>query len=214
MADIGNTRAKIKRLQRLKTWQLIVLFMMAGFMSATFLRLNNVGMVERRQAVYSADEEGSSTLQSRLYDLQRYVASHMNADPGKIALDKSYQRDNQKQKEAYASQVATTPHADAYTKAEAVCGPRARAQGWRWPDMRYTQCLKEELEKIPGGEAVVKEFQPIPPEPYYHTFVSPVWSPDFAGWSLVVTGVIGLSIIWRSVVMAILRIMLRRQRTL
>ncbi|MDO4780995.1 MAG: hypothetical protein Q4A34_01185 [Candidatus Saccharibacteria bacterium] len=214
MADTRKTRAKIRRLQRLKTWQLVVLFMMTGFMSATFLRLNNVGMVERRQAVYSADEEGSSTLQSRLYDLQRYVASHMNADPGKIALDKSYQRDNQKQKEAYASRVATTPHADAYAKAEAVCGPKARAQGWRWPDMRYTQCLKEELEKIPGGEAVTKEFQPIPPEPYYHTFVSPAWSPDFAGWSLVITGVIGLSIAWRSVVIVILRMILRRQRTL
>ena len=71
----------------------MILLVMVGFISATFLRLNNVGMVERRQAVENADKAGDvAALTQRLYDLQRYVASHMNAHPGKIALDHTYKR--------------------------------------------------------------------------------------------------------------------------
>lgn len=205
-------RAKIRRLEQIKTWQLIVLFIMSAFIAATFLRLNNIGMDSRRQAVYVADREASPTLSARLYDLQRYVSAHMNADPGRVALEHSYERDNQKRKEEYAAQAATTPNGDAYQRAEAVCGPIARAQGWRWPDMRYTNCLSEQLDKIPGGDTVKQEFQPLPPEAYYHTFVTPAWSPDFAGWSVVITGVIGLIIVGRLLLLVVLRMVLRHRR--
>ena len=45
--DKKKTKFRIKRLSQIKTWQLVVLLIMSGFISATFLRLNNVGMVER-----------------------------------------------------------------------------------------------------------------------------------------------------------------------
>ena len=86
--DKKKTKFRIKRLSQIKTWQLVILLIMSGFISATFLRLNNVGMVERRESVEHADKAGDIVnLQQRLYDLQRYVSTHMNADPGKIALD-------------------------------------------------------------------------------------------------------------------------------
>ena len=56
--DKRKTRFRIKRLSQVKTWQLMILLVMVGFISATFLRLNNVGMVERRQAVENADKAG------------------------------------------------------------------------------------------------------------------------------------------------------------
>lgn len=213
MTDKRNVRFKIRRLEQIKTWQLLILFVMFAFITATFLRLNNVGMVERREAVYTADKTDDSVgLASRLYDLQRFVSAHMNADPGRVALVKTYERDNERHKKAYQESSNSTANGDAFQKAEAVCGPIARSNGWRWPDMRYTNCINQELEKIPGGQAVMSEFKPLPVEPYYHTFTSPLWSPDFAGWSLIITAVIGLIIIGRLVVLAILRFILRRRK--
>ena len=91
--DKKKTKFRIKRLSQIKTWQLVILLIMSGFISATFLRLNNVGMVERRESVEHADKAGDIVnLQQRLYDLQRYVSTHMNADPGKIALDHTYKQ--------------------------------------------------------------------------------------------------------------------------
>ncbi len=213
MTDKRNVRFKIRRLEQVKTWQLLIVFVMFAFITATFLRLNNVGMVERREAVYTADKTDDSVgLASRLYDLQRFVSAHMNADPGRVALVKTYERDNERHKKAYQESSNSTANGDAFQKAEAVCGPIARSNGWRWPDMRYTNCINQELEKIPGGQAVMSEFKPLPVEPYYHTFTSPLWSPDFAGWSLIVTVIIGLIIIGRLVVLAILRFILRRRK--
>ena len=93
MADKRGARRAIRRLEEIKTWQLVILLVMASFVSATFLRLNNIGMIERRDAVINADKEGDEgALERRVYDLQRYVVAHMNADPGRIALEHSYKR--------------------------------------------------------------------------------------------------------------------------
>ena len=82
-------------MQRVKTWQLIVLLIIVGFIAATFLRLNNIGMVQRREAVLVADKEGNDeVIINRLYDLQRHVSSHMNTDLGRgVYLEESYTRD-------------------------------------------------------------------------------------------------------------------------
>jgi len=58
MADKRGTRQAIRRLEEIKTWQLVILLVMASFISATFLRLNNIGMIERRDAVINTDKEG------------------------------------------------------------------------------------------------------------------------------------------------------------
>ena len=47
-----------QQLSRVKTWQLVVVALLLTIISATFLRLNNLGMVERRTAVIKADESG------------------------------------------------------------------------------------------------------------------------------------------------------------
>ena len=45
---------------------------------------------------------------------------------------------------------------------------------------------------------------------YRYSFISPIWSPDFAGWSVLLTGVILLIIILRLVILVVLRILLKR----
>lgn len=213
MIDVRKTRQRIRTLKQIKTWQLIVLFVMTGFIAATFLRLNNVGMIERRNAVLGADKSGDTVdLERRLYDLQRYASEHMNADPGRVALEQTYQRDNEKAKQEQAAQLNSSNN-DTYQKAEAVCAPLAQRNNWRWPDLRYTHCLSDELNKYPEGHVLSSVFQPLPTAPYYHTYLSPLWSPDFAGWSVALTAFIGCIILVRAISLALLMMLLRYRKS-
>lgn len=207
MADRKRIKRSIKQLQAVKTWQLVILLILSLLISATFLRLNNIGMIERREAVKGADASGDTEdMQNRLYDLQRYVSAHMNTSTGRVALEKQYERDSQRVKEAA---VDDSDGASAQRAAMAVCDPLAKANGWRWPDPRYISCVDRELSKFSSttGEVTIK----LPDEKlYYHEFTAPVWSPDFAGWSVLVSGAIALMILVRLVSLLVLRVLLRR----
>jgi hypothetical protein len=204
MADKKQVNRSIKQLQRVKTWQLVVLLVIGLIVSLTFLRLNNIGMVERRAAVIAADEVGNDEVTiNRLYDLQRYVTSHMNTDMGKgTYLQASYKRDVKK---AYdqASQD-NNPNGNIYKKAQQVCAPKFTA----W-SQAYVQCTFSELGKYPAATDLASGVKLPPADMYLHVFASPLWTPDFAGWSVVVCILIVLVIVARTISLLALRIMLR-----
>jgi hypothetical protein len=205
VADNRRVRKTIKDLRRVKTWQLLVLLLLVAFVAATFLRLNNIGMVERRTAVISSDKEGDQTATiQRLYDLQQYVSTHMNADLGKgVYLEDSYNRDYQAwQTTAYGD---TNPNGNIYKKAQEVCAPKFSRYS-----TAYLQCTTSELAKYPASANLTAGSTAPLPASYVHSYVSPVWSPDFAGWSIVVGVVILLMILARLVSLAILKILVRR----
>lgn len=211
VADKKQVRRSLKQLQRVKTWQLLVLLLLAGLISATFLRLNNIGMIERRTAVLAADKAGDKqALKNRLYDLQRYAATHMNANPDRIALEGQHRRDSQQAKEAAEKNGGAGANDNVYKKAADVCDPIGIAQGWRWPDPRYIACIDNELSKYPAADGPVESIKLPNINLYYHSFVSPIWSPDFAGWSLVVCAVILLMIVARLIGLVVLRLLLKR----
>ena len=217
--DKKKTKFRIKRLSQIKTWQLVVLLTMSGFISATFLRLNNVGMVERRESVENADKAGDIVnLQQRLYDLQRYVSTHMNADPGKIALDHTYKQMYDRKLKEFEEEIKNQSNNDTVSKVRAVCDARARQGGYgrvtTQADPRYVSCINEEWEKYPAAKVANLQFEAPSTEPYYHTFVSPIWSADYAGWSLLVTIFIAMIIVMRLVVLGMLKLMLRRRNKL
>ena len=214
-----KTKFRIKQLSQIKTWQLVILLIMSGFISATFLRLNNVGMVERRESVENADKAGDVVnLQQRLYDLQRYVSTHMNADPGKIALDHTYKQMYDRKLKEFEEEIKNQSNNDTVSKVRAVCDARAQQGGYgrftTQADPRYVSCINEEWEKYPAAKVANLQFEAPSTEPYYHTFVSPIWSADFAGWSLLVTIFIAMIIVMRLVVLGVLKLMLRRRNKL
>lgn len=196
MIDKRRIRYSVRRLQRVKTWQLIVLLILMSFVTATFLRLNNIGMIERRSAVVSADDDGvDSETQDRLYDLQRYVTAHMNTDLGKgIYLESAYKRDVQS---AYSK---ASNDSSIYKKAQEYCAPRFSS----W-SQAYVQCTLSELAKYPGGYDLKLPYA----DSYLHVFASPTWSPDFAGWSLLICVVIFIMIITRLTSVGILKLILK-----
>ncbi len=217
--DKKKTKFRIKRLSQIKTWQLVILLIMSGFISATFLRLNNVGMVERRESVEHADKAGDIVnLQQRLYDLQRYVSTHMNADPGKIALDHTYKQMYDRKLKEFEEEIKNQSNNDTVSKVRAVCDARAQQGGYgrftTQADPRYINCINEEWVKYPASKATNLQFEAPSTEPYYHTFVSPIWSADYAGWSLLVTIFIAMIIVMRLVVLGMLKLMLRRRNKL
>ena len=205
VVDKKQVRRSIKGLQRIKTWQLIVLLLLVGFVAATFLRLNNIGMIDRRSAVIAADEAGNEeAIINRLYDLQQYVSQHMNTDLGRgVYLESSYNRDLQDwQANQYGDQ---NPNGNIYRKAQEVCAPLFSSYS-----AAYLQCTTSELAKYPAaanpGDSSGKPRQ----ETYIHNFATPAWSPDFAGWSLVVCAVIAGLIVARLISLGILHLLLRR----
>jgi len=205
VADKRRIKQGIKGLQRVKTWQLIIVFILALFVAATFLRLNNIGMVERRTAVLAADEAGNSDVTvNRLYDLQRYVSAHMNTDMGKgLYLETSYKRDVQAAYDRAAQD--SNPNGNIYKKAQEVCAPQFTRYSYA-----YLQCTTGELAKYPAAKDLVSSVQAPRADSYLHVFVSPLWSSDFAGWSVVICVVIGLMIIVRFLSLGILRIILHQ----
>lgn len=205
MVDKKQVRRSLNRLQRVKTWQLIIIFIFAGFISATFLRLNNIGLVERRAAVITADNVGNDTItQSRLYDLQRYVSAHMNTDMGKgVYLENSYKRDVQL---AYTKASSdSNPNGNIYKKAQEVCAPKFSHYSYA-----YLQCTTGELAKYPAGGSLISSVRLPSADMYLHVFSSPLWSSDFAGWSLLICMVIFMMIVARLTSVVILKYLLRQ----
>jgi hypothetical protein len=205
VADKGKIKQSIKDLQRIKTWQLVVLLIIVGFVSATFLRLNNIGMVERREAVLSADKQGNEEIIiERLYDLQRHVSAHMNTELGRgVYLEASYTRDLQNwQSTQYGD---SNPNGNIYKKAQEVCAPRFSSYS-----AAYLQCTTGELAKYPAAANPATDTSKPRQEAYIHAFSSPLWSPDFAGWSVLTCVIIVLLIVVRFVSLGVLGLLLRK----
>lgn len=205
MENKGKIKRGIEHLQSVKTWQLIVVILILSFVAATFLRLNNIGMVQRREAVIVADEQGDAQkIHERLYELQHYVSSHMNTDLGPgVPLNASYSRDYQKWQEAvYGS---ASPGENIYKKAQEICAPRFSSYS-----QAYLECTTNELSKYPPSESSVDESAAPRPETYIHSFSSPIWSADFAGWSVLLVAAVASLVVVRFIAYLVLRLMLNR----
>lgn len=191
MASSRQVRRTMKRLRRVKTWQLVIILVLSGFVTATFLRLNNIGMLQRREAVLLADKQAKDAdIATRMYDLQRYSAAHMNADTGQFDLKEQYQRDLEKA--VAAATDSSNPNGNVNAKAEAVCRPQFAV----WSPA-YVQCFLDELNKYPSAPDPGSNVTLPAPALYRHSFVSPLWSRDFAGFSLLFFIAIALVIVGR-----------------
>lgn len=197
-------RKTIWRLNRVKTWQLLVILLLLMFIAATFLRLNNIGMVQRRAAVLTADEtDNPEVIQSRLYDLQRYAAEHMNANTDEFYLEGQYRRDVERIIQAASDD--SNPQGNIHVKADEVCRPQYTV----W-SQAYVQCFTEELAKYPPSEDPTQNVSLPSTNLYRHNFASPLWSPDFAGWSVAVCIVLIAMIVVRLISLAVLNLLLKR----
>ena len=128
----------------------------------------------------------------------------MNASTGLFYLEHAYERDVKKATEA--NQSDTTVTGKIVKQADRICKQRHG----NYYSSAYVLCFSEEqarlIEQYPQMDVSVKMPEP---ELYRHEFTSPLWSPDFAGWSLLASGAVVVVIIARVVTKLILKGLLR-----
>lgn len=164
----------------IKPWYFLILALVSGVICIAALRSNNENMIKLRDAVYTADQNNGN-VELALQNLQTYVVSHMNTDLAAgpnavhppIQLKYTYDR-------LMAAQDAQVEAAnkDLYTRAQTYC-QEIIPIGFSG---RYREACINQYVTTKGAKV-----QPIQKSLYEFDFVSPKWSPDLAGWSLVVT---------------------------
>lgn len=207
--DKATYRRMLRRANALKTWQLLILLLLGLIVSATFLRLNNLGMVERRAAVIAADEAGDrEVLRTTIVDLQKYVTGHMNTNLGNgFYLTKTYERDRDAVL-ASANQT-TNPNSSVYQQASLEC--RSRFQGGRDSFRNdYVQCVIERVGALSPQTDVESSLNLPKADAYRINFSSPIWSLDLAGLGVAFCVLVTLVILGRLALVFLLKLLLRR----
>lgn len=174
----------------MKTRYLFAAFLVCGLVAILALRANYAGMVERRAAVYVADEKGEG-VEAALQALRRYVGQHMNTtlDTGKgiyppIQLKHTYER----LVKAEQDRVKTS-NDKIYTEAQRYC---ERQDPNSFFGRERIPCIQKYIKDHPSSKA-----RTVPDALYKFDFASPRWSPDLAGWSLVLSAVLFILTILR-----------------
>ncbi len=179
------------RLKAIPLYVFVAAFVVFALICVYSLRQNNLKMVELRQAVYATDEK-TGDVNKALNNLRQYVYSHMNTNLSSggnnikppIQLKYTYER------LTAAAQQRTTDK-NLYTAAENYCQAKIPASVSISGRGRIS-CVEDYILSH-GGQKTPQ----VSPALYEFDFVSPTWSPDFAGWSLVFCGLLLILLIVR-----------------
>ena len=180
----------LKRLKQVHAWYFLIAIVITAGVAVTALRDNNVRAVELRDTVLAVDKQDGD-VEAALRDLREYVYSHMNSNlavPGgaypPVQLKYRYDR-----LVAAEKQRVTQINAKLYTEAQAYCEsimPTGRS-------LYRIDCIQNYITTKGGAKE-----NSINDSLYKFDFVPPVWSPDLAGWSLVLLFVLTLLFIIRT----------------
>lgn len=174
------------KVRPIKPYYFAVLAVICGIVCIFALRANNEHMIGLRDAVYAADKNNGNVEQA-LNNLRKYVYGHMNTDlaagPNAVhpPIQLKYTFDRLVQVE---SQHVESQNASLYTNAQAYCQALI-PNGFSG---RYREACINQYVTTHGASA-----QSVPKNLYEFDFVSPKWSPDLAGWSLILTIVFALT---------------------
>lgn len=169
------------RKKQIKTWYLVVALLVGLSSSVYWLRSNNLKMVELRSAVIAADEQAGDVAGS-LVRLNEHVFKHINTKIVRpIELVGAYSREAQ----AVIEAATQTSGRDIYAEAAAACERRGI------PLTSIAQCAADYAAANNPGVAQ-KEIVLPDKNRFIYTFVSPRWTPDAAGFSLLATGLIAI----------------------
>jgi hypothetical protein len=164
----------------IRPWYFFALAVLSGIVCVFALRNNNEHMIQLRNDVYQADKSDKGVEQA-LQNLRKYVYSHMNTDLAAgpnavhppIQLKYTYERLS-----GAASKRVQAVNSHLYTDAQSYCQALIPT-GFSG---RYRESCINNYVTTHGAKA-----QPIPKNLYEFDFVSPKWSPDLAGWSMIAT---------------------------
>ncbi|MBR3263975.1 hypothetical protein IKF94_01945 [Candidatus Saccharibacteria bacterium] len=195
-----DIRVALRKLTKVKTWQLLVIFILLLFIDATLLRFDHIEMTNLRDKVHAADESGNDEeIADALNNLQTFARTHtiinvvekngesyITFGTGPIYLEQQY---NRKASEALAAAEAKAgtdenPNGNVFAKAMDVCKPIAIANGWVWNSPGYIECMTGEINKYPTSERIEDTFVATLPSTalFRYDFASPIWTPTLSGF--------------------------------
>ncbi|HEY1646258.1 MAG TPA: hypothetical protein VGF75_07940 [Candidatus Saccharimonadales bacterium] len=170
----------VKAIRSIKPWYLLVLTIVSALICVYALRANNEHMNDLRNQVYSADNNGGN-VEAALENLAKYVTSNMNTNLSSgpngiyppIQLTHSYDQVSSNDSQSLSQQNSTL-----YTQAEDYCQaeiPNGFSGRYRVP------CI-EQYVTTHGLQSAN-----VPSALYEFDFISPTWSPDLAGWTMLLS---------------------------
>jgi len=171
--------------RRASPWYFLAAFLVFGVICLVSLRHNNEEMVRLRDAVYAADKNNGN-VEEALKSLREYVYSHMNTSLASgpnavhppVQLKYTYERLEQAQESALGQgDSALYKSAQSYCEAQSSVGSEVIA------------CIQQYAAD--HGVQLVQ----IPASLYEFDFVSARWSPDMAGFTLVLTILSGIGFV-------------------
>jgi hypothetical protein len=163
---------------RTPTWIFLALFSFSAVTSIYSLRHNNENMIKLRSAVYKADKNNGD-VNTALNNLRKYVYGHMNTNlaSGNNAIKPPIQLKYTYERLQSAEQKRVDDaNSNIYTQAQVYCQQQNSVD---FSGRNRVPCVADYVTTH-GQKA-----NDIPAALYEYDFISPVWSPDLAGWSLV-----------------------------
>lgn len=156
----------------------LVIFVVSSAVCVGALRSNNQQMIKLRDAVYVADKNNTD-IQQPLRELQGYVTTHMNTNLSSgpnapyppIQLKYTYERLVKSNGQAVAD-----ANNKIYSEAQKYCEQQNSTD---FSGRNRVPCIEQFVNSRKS------EMPPVISDSLYKfSFLSPKWSPDLAGWSL------------------------------
>lgn len=201
--DKRRIHHKLGRLRKASIWYFITLLLISAIISVISLRQNNLNAIALRDKVIQVDKDNGD-VESALRDLREYVYGHMNtqlSSPGgaypPIQLKYRYDRLVAEQKKNQPTNDSLATEAQRYCEAKIPVGR----------SLHRIQCIEDYIM----SHGSKQKDTAIPDSLYKFDFIPPVWSPDLAGWSIVVTLVLAITLIARITVEQVLKRRLRQR---
>ncbi|HSX43581.1 MAG TPA: hypothetical protein VLF59_05880 [Candidatus Saccharimonadales bacterium] len=169
--------------RRIKPWYFLIAAIICGVVCLVSLRHNNEQMVRLRDAVYAADQNNGD-VEGALRNLRAYIYSHMNTSLSSgpnavhppIQLKYTFER-----LESAQQNVLGQGNSSLYQQAQAYCETQTVIGS------EVISCIQNYASQ--HGVSLT----PIPDGLYKFDFTSAKWSPDLAGWSMVLTALCALA---------------------
>ena len=164
-------------------------FLIAGLVflsvSVLALRANNQKMIELRAAVFVADEEDGD-IEGALKTLREHVYTHMNTDlaAGPNAIRPPIQLKYHYERLVLAEQarLGKSSNRNVYTDAQNYCEEQNPTG---FSGRNRLDCVRDYIY----DHGVEQKEVNVPEDLYKFDFSSPRWSPDLAGWSLLLAAI-------------------------
>lgn len=174
-----------KLIKPISPWVFLVVAAVSGVVCVLALRSNNLTVLHLRDEVNKVDQ-ANGDVEGSLRSLREYIYGHMNTNLSEganaikppIQLKYTYERLLAARLKNSSKDVSAL-----YSKAQTECEklyPKGQFGSGR------ISCVTDYVSiRSTNGEVLPT----VPDSLYKFDFVSPLWSPDLAGWSLIVASV-------------------------